>query len=95
MNTTAYNWLAATAICILLGAAGPMLDAIDVWRAAMAASDARQAAAVQELAEADYTRWAQDVCGANTGWKVRTDGARVCTNKHGRSTGVVLAGANP
>lgn len=50
---------------------------------------------MQEMAEADYTRWAQDVCGANTGWKVRPDGARVCTNKHGRPTGVVLAGANP
>jgi hypothetical protein len=54
---------------------------------ATAQRDARQAA----LTEARFARAAQAMCGQNSGWQLRADGALQCTTKRGHKTILAVA----
>lgn len=90
------RWLIVCAATRLLGflltAAGPLLDRYDAWRADMRAL---QAAAQAQERDRAYLAWVQARCGFEAWWKPSKDGALVCTDKRGRSTGQVLVEAQP
>lgn len=92
--SAAAKWLGACLLALAI-VSGQLLDQWDAWRVAAEKAEAAQLANLARQGEEEYIRWAQGVCGAETWWKQRADGARVCTTKHGRPTGQLLAGANP
>lgn len=65
------------------------------WQVEAARAEAAHLKRLQEQGERDYIQFTQRLCGPETGWLARADGARDCTTKHGRRTGQLLAGANP
>ena len=91
-----WHWLLVCAgaglLALLLTAAGPLLDSFDAWRADMRALQATAQAQERERA---YITWVQGECGSETWWKPNAQGALVCTDKRGRTTGRVLVEAQP
>lgn len=91
-------WLLVCAACLLgalLLSAQPTPNPWASWQAAAQRAEAAHLAQLRLQAQRDYTAYVQRTCGPEGWYRTRADGARVCTDKHGRRTGQLLAGANP
>jgi len=97
------NWAGALAL-VLIFVLGQVADQFDAWRARLRArAELLQSQLQHQQTDANYTRamrdyeaWVHRHCGGTeTWWRPTRQGALACTDKHGRSTGQVLVGAQP
>lgn len=65
------------------------------WESAARRTEVLHAQALQQQTQADYAAHVQAICGPETWFVTRPDGARLCATKRGRLTGRQLAGATP
>lgn len=97
-HSTLIDWVGAL-IIVLLFAMAVRLDKHDETLEKMHAQypDVQRAelARARQLDERAYLARVARTCGPEAWFKPSADGARVCTDKHGRPSGQLLAGANP
>jgi hypothetical protein len=77
---------AVTALVALGMSSAYLLDGPSELQAAIDTAAAARQAQQQAQAQARFDRAAQAVCGPNSGWQLRADGAVQCLTKSGHKT---------